>query len=236
MSTKQAQSLIDAAAENSGLAKLDKLLAAGVPADAKNEEGETALFRSAGNNTLKIAARLLAAGANPDLVAIDGMTPRKIAGGAMKKLFAAASTAGGAPSLRATVSDDVVIKRARVVIAALLAKAKELKGHTIYCASLDEEDVKVASRESFAEMKAARDVTAKQRLDPSTFAFAAPYPSRGWKGDLETKCLAPKKKQGPDGRTEDDLVCELVAANRAVLATKLALADDFQVIAPGHAY
>jgi hypothetical protein len=225
--TEQARALISAASENSYLPKLSALLEAGVPANAKDNKGETALFRSAGNGTLKIAARLLEAGADPDLVAVDGLSPRKIAGGSMKKLFAQATTGGGA-SLRATVDDAKAVRRAKEVIGGILAIAAKLKGHSIYVASLDVEDVKLNSEQAAAE------VDEEDRFDPSGFEFAVPLSSKHFKGELETSVLKPKK--GLDQRSEDDLVCALVLANKALFASKVKLTKDFKVIAPGHGY
>ncbi len=225
--TEQASALIAAASEDKHLPALEVLLEAGVPANAKNDDGETALFRSAGNGTLKIAARLLAAGADPDLVAVDGLPPRKIAGTAMKALFAQHTSTGSA-SLRATIDDAKVIKRAKQVIGGMLAISGELKGHTIYVASLDEEDVKLNSEQ------VAASCADEDRFDPSCFEFAAPLSLKHFTGELNSDGLKPSA--GNAQLTEDELVAALVLANKAIFGAKIALSTDFKVIAPGHGY
>lgn len=234
---EQAEALISAASEDSRLPLLSALLDAGVPPNAANEEGETALFRATGNGNVKVVHRLLLAGADPNLVALDGMTPKKIASGKLKKLFAEAA-AGQLKSPRELVDDAKVVKQVQRAIAGLLRSAAALRGHTIYVAAVDEEELKLQSEEGFKKLVDEEGVEVEEREalrhDPTRFGLSAPYESKPIKDPLDTEVLAAKRAQ--DNRTHDDLVAELLLANKALYASKLTLSEDFTVIAPGHAY
>lgn len=238
--SEQARALISAASEDSTLDMLSALLEAGVPADVRGAEGETALMRAAGNGNVKVAHRLVLAGADPDLKAEDGRTARKIASSSVKKLFVAAPAgakrASAAPSPRDLVDDAKVVRRAGVAIASLLAHAAKLEGQTVYVVSLDVEDLKVNSEEAFTKVAAktrgkARD---QMRFAPSRFGFRVPLVSKPLKGKLDTAPLAIKRKN--DNRTEGDLVGELIVANKSLFSSKISLTHDFKVIDPGHGY